>query len=126
MGYFHRYQKVGVHLLYQKFDLITAPQSEITQPSFQQWQNFSLLLDAINIWKWQPKYKNYGVDDGSQWEFKVTYKLKKLVSEGDNNYPQADGTPNNDCCITESFSKLLNGFEELREKQSLKSKRLGK
>ena len=86
-------------------------------PSYQQWEKFSSLLDEINVWKWQPKYKNPGIDDGLQWEFTITYKLKKFVSEGDNNYPQADGSPNNNYFLTENFGKLLGALEELREEQ---------
>ena len=114
---FHRYQKVGRFLLYQKFGLIDAPQSKITQPDTRQWQQFTLLLDELNVWKWQPKYENYGVDDGRQWEFKIAYKSKKLSCKGDNNYPQADGSPNNDVFLTETFCKLLEGLEQLRSKQ---------
>lgn len=56
-------------------------------PTGRKWINFRKKLDAINVWKWKPRYVDLNICDGTQWEFEVDYGVKKIMSSGSNAYP---------------------------------------
>jgi hypothetical protein len=61
---------------------------DIINPSGEDWLCFFSALEKIGVWHWQPKYPNPGVCDGTSWSVEIHWGNKKVVSKGDNNYPE--------------------------------------
>ncbi len=62
-------------------------------PSEEAWRDFRQTLDRIGVWKWQKKYVNPQIVDGSGWRFRIEYSDRRLDSSGINEYPGPDGSP---------------------------------
>lgn len=103
----------GSDLLYTAWDNddITA-ENRIT-PTLEEWQAFRQSLDAIDVWGWQEFYANPGVTDGTHWSLEIEWDDRTIVSFGDNNYPVADGLPENDPDITPTFEEFLAAVRKL-------------
>ena len=56
-------------------------------PSLRKWLNFRKKLDSIDIWKWNRKYHNPNVRDGTQWELVIDYGIREKKTYGSNWYP---------------------------------------
>ncbi len=90
------------------------PESMHIRPTESQWRKFRIELDDLKIWQWQTEYPNNGVRDGTQWSLEIEYGDKHLITGGDNNYPCADGSPNNQSePPTLTFVRYLKAVEEL-------------
>ena len=119
----HRYS-VKLHdgeLLYLDLGNDHSDAKPITiSPTRQQWRNFRTSLDGINVWNWLGSYgppEGTVVVDGSGWSLKIQYSDKKIVSEGNNFYPDGDGkSARNNPTATfigfeDAIEKLIGGRE---------------
>jgi hypothetical protein len=53
----------------------------------ERWRSFRSHLDAAKVWSWRREYMDYGVADGTSWDFAVVYCDRKISSKGLNAYP---------------------------------------
>lgn len=82
-------------------------------PADEDWQAFKKALDDIGVWHWQEEYPNTGHTDGTQWFLEIEWDDRKIKSFGDNNFPIADGDPENDSDISPTFESFLGAVRKL-------------
>jgi hypothetical protein len=82
-------------------------------PTEAAWREFRQALDELKVWQWQNDYPRGGVVDGTQWLFEIAYKDRALKSRGDNNYPDASGTPTGKPEFTPVFERYLAAIKKL-------------
>lgn len=56
-------------------------------PSDRRWEEFSLNLDTLKVWKWSKNYRNFGVEDGGGWDLCITTTSSIIESHGSNKEP---------------------------------------
>jgi hypothetical protein len=78
-------------------------------PTGRKWLSFRKKLDAINAWKWERRYVDPSVCDGTQWELEIDYGLKKIESSGSNSYPGCEGI----LIVDESQTNQASDFDAL-------------
>lgn len=82
--------------------------------SAEDWREFRKSLDNLKVWDWRPDYPNPGnIKDGTQWAVTLQFADRKLVSKGDNNYPDASGKPVGKPDCSESFNAFLAAVKKL-------------
>jgi hypothetical protein len=67
--------------------------SEQIQPSDERWQAFRAALDRLSVWRWQQRYMDPEVCDGTGWSIEISYADKAIVSGGSNCFPDRAGAP---------------------------------
>jgi hypothetical protein len=82
-------------------------------PTTAQWQNFRGALDSLKIWGWQPDYPNTGWADGPVWSLTLIYPDASIRTQGDNNLPNADGSPTNNPNGSPTFQTYLSAIQAL-------------
>jgi hypothetical protein len=82
-------------------------------PTETDWREFRQTLDELKVWHWQSDYPRGGVVDGTQWLFEIVYSDRALKSRGDNNYPDASGTPTGKPEFTPVFNRYLGAIKKL-------------
>jgi len=60
-------------------------------PTNEQWKEFRISLDALQVWKWQKNYSHLEVQDGTSWGLTIEYPDHAVTSGGFNGYPDASG-----------------------------------
>lgn len=63
----------------------------IVRPTEEQWASFLAALDSLRVWKWQTRYEDPGVCDGTSWKVEITWGDKSIDSSGSNSFPKAFG-----------------------------------
>lgn len=82
-------------------------------PAGEDWQVFNKALDDIGVWQWQGEYPNPGQTDGTQWFLEIEWNGRRIKSFGDNNFPIADGDPENESDISPTFENFLGAVRKL-------------
>jgi hypothetical protein len=82
-------------------------------PGDSEWQAFRLALDKIGIWRWHEEYPNPDGTEGTQWYLEIEWGERRVKSSGDNNFPVADGDPENEADISPTFEHLLEAVRRL-------------
>ncbi len=69
--------------------LLNKAKPEILKPTKQQWEDFFQALAHLKVWKWEKRYENRNVVDGTQWRAIVVFNTTEnfVISSGDNAYP---------------------------------------
>jgi hypothetical protein len=58
-------------------------------PDLKQWKQFRQDLDQLDAWKWQARYVNEGVMDGTKWYATIADGPNRIISSsGSNAYPE--------------------------------------
>lgn len=99
-------------LLYRVFDIFPEYpkwEREVT-PSERQWRDFKHRIDEIGVWRWQDRYHNPNVLDGTQWDLQINWSGHKIQSYGSNMYP---GGSEQDWDVTPEFKALLEALMAL-------------
>lgn len=91
----------------------TKPKRAKVTPTAAQWREFRQALDDLKVWQWRAAYPSRGVQDGTQWALEITYADHAIKTRGDNNYPGANGKPNDDPNATKSFNRYLDAVTKL-------------
>lgn len=66
-------------------DLYGTPQKLLIEP--EQWRYFWKALIELGVWKWEERYNNPGVLDGTSWSIHIEYQGRSVKSFGSNAYP---------------------------------------
>ena len=98
-------------LLYRKHDWHTE-RREVLSPSPQQWQQFTSMLDQINVWVWKERYEQ-PILDGTSWSLHVEWGDKSVETSGSNGYPTATGALSKAFDPTPVFRTYLKAVSQL-------------
>ena len=95
-GYFGRsylVEQSADELIYHRRDESGQELVETVAPTKEQWRAFWKKAERVKIWKWQPKYANPGVCDGTNWSVEIEHGCHTVTSSGNNNYPVTPEEP---------------------------------
>jgi len=56
-------------------------------PTTARWKAFRCKLDKFNVWYWRRRYVDDNILDGTQWEMKLCYPDRRILTSGSNDYP---------------------------------------
>ena len=87
--------------------------SQMVEPSDQQWMEFRRSVDSSGVWNWKQEYPNPGVLDGTGWSLLLEYSDQKITVSGDNNFPKHDGSPNGSPSTSRAMEQFCKGLSEL-------------
>lgn len=59
------------------------------QPSQEEWLNFWDALERIGVWKWNQKYVNTDICDGTQWKLNIEKSGHIVSIYGSNEFPES-------------------------------------
>jgi hypothetical protein len=57
------------------------------EPTEQQWREFWVAVEKVELWKWQPCYHNPSIKDGWMWHIEITRGTLRIRSMGANAAP---------------------------------------
>lgn len=55
-----------------------------------QWRAFCTEIEDIGVWRWQPRYEDPSVMDGTQWSARMQFGTQALDTSGYNAYPEQE------------------------------------
>ncbi len=112
MGSSYSVEKTENSLLYKCYGYgYELKATEMIIPSLAQWESFMQTLDKIGVWNWQPEYSNPGILDGTSWRVEIAWGNKKILSQGNNNYPGGEYDSNEFQTFIRALSILIGGKE---------------
>ncbi len=109
----YRVELRGDVVTYTALDRQRNSKRTTVKPTAAQWRAFRGTLDDLNVWNWGSRYFNGRVVDGTQWSLDVAYSDRELKANGENSYPQIDGSPNDEPRPTETFRRYLSAVQTL-------------
>ena len=100
----------GNRIIYKTFgDGYKLIKTQEINPTEKQWLAFWTALNKINIWKWETRYENPGVMDGTSWRVCLQYGGKSIESSGSNSYPGDSDEADDFGLFLRAVRKLLGG-----------------
>jgi hypothetical protein len=60
-------------------------------PSPEQWKRFWKRMDQVHLWKWQARYDNSSMTDGTLWTLDIQCGHQRMISVGIDSYPGDKG-----------------------------------
>ena len=112
MGNSYSIEKTGNTLLYKYYDYgYELKATETILPSCSQWKSLGRTLDKIGIWEWETEYPNPGICDGTSWSVEIEWGDKKILTHGDNNYPDGNYDSNEFQAFIRAIRRLIGGKE---------------
>lgn len=87
---------------------------EALSPSEEEWERFWTQLDQLRAWKWDGRYENPSVLDGTSWGLEILRDGKELECSGRNAYPpdgKGPSMPRQFRRFLQALSMLIGGRE---------------
>jgi hypothetical protein len=85
-------------------------------PSEEAWARFWEAVERVGVWRWNARYFNSDVLDGTQWSLKLKHQDKSLSCDGSNDYP---GCNDDSYSETSEFGQFVQALRELTGQQDL-------
>ena len=87
----------------------------IFHPTPEQWLEFGKAIKEARIDRWAINYANPGVEDGTEWDLKLTMDGHDISSAGDNNYlaDGHEGWASNVPAPSRAFQAFLDGIKKV-------------
>jgi hypothetical protein len=85
-------------------------------PSDDAWAHFWQAVEAAGVWRWNDRYENLDVLDGTQWSLKMRHHGNSLICGGSNAYPGSSAPDYLESC---EFGQFIKAARELTGKREI-------